>query len=173
MVVESPAKAKTIEKYLGGDYAVRASYGHIRDLPESKLGVDVERDFAVEYVVPEDSERHVAELRRARKAAGDVVLATDFDREGEAIAFHVATLLDVDPATAKRVTFTEITRDAILEAFTQPARDRPAARRRPGGAPDPRPPRGLQDLTAPVEACAAGALGRPGPVGGGPPHRRA
>jgi DNA topoisomerase-1 len=120
VVVESPAKAKTIEKYLGGDYAVRASYGHIRDLPRSKLGVDVEHDFAVEYAVPEDSERHVAELRRARKAAGDVVLATDFDREGEAIAFHVATLLDVDPTTAKRVTFTEITRDAILEAFTHP-----------------------------------------------------
>jgi len=120
VVVESPAKAKTIEKYLGGDYAVRASYGHIRDLPKSKLGVDVERDFAVEYVVPEDSERHVGELRRVMKTADDLVLATDFDREGEAIAFHVAAVLKVDPASAKRVTFTEITRDAILEAFTQP-----------------------------------------------------
>ncbi|MEX0985575.1 MAG: type I DNA topoisomerase [Actinomycetota bacterium] len=120
VVVESPAKAKTIEKYLGGDYTVRASYGHIRDLPRSKLGVDVEHDFAVEYVVPEDSERHVAELRRALKATGELVLATDFDREGEAIAYHVATLLGVDPAGAKRVTFTEITRDAILEAFTHP-----------------------------------------------------
>ncbi len=120
VVVESPAKAKTIEKYLGGDYTVRASYGHIRDLPKSKLGVDPEQDFAVTYVVPEDSERHLAELKRAMKGADDVVLATDYDREGEAIAFHVATLLGVDPATAKRVTFTEITKDAILDAFRQP-----------------------------------------------------
>jgi DNA topoisomerase I len=120
VVVESPAKAKTIEKYLGGAFTVRASYGHIRDLPKSKLGVDAEHDFAVEYVVPEDSERHVAELRKASKGADDVVLATDFDREGEAIAFHVASLLGVEPSGAKRVTFTEITRDAILEAFAHP-----------------------------------------------------
>jgi DNA topoisomerase-1 len=120
VVVESPAKAKTIEKYLGTDFTVRASFGHIRDLPKSKLGVDPEHDFAVTYVVPEDSERHLAELKRAMKGAGDVVLATDYDREGEAIAFHVATLLGVDPATAKRVTFTEITKDAILSAFRDP-----------------------------------------------------
>jgi DNA topoisomerase-1 len=80
----------------------------------------VEHDFVPDYVVPEDSERHVADLRKAMKKAGDVILATDYDREGEAIAFHVASLLGVDPAGAKRVTFTEITRDAILEAFTQP-----------------------------------------------------
>ena len=122
VVVESPAKAKTIEKYLGGDYAVRASYGHIRDLGKGYggLGVDVEHDFVPDYVVPEDSERHVAELKRALRTADDLILATDYDREGEAIAYHVASLLGVDPATAKRVTFTEITRDAILEAFTQP-----------------------------------------------------
>jgi DNA topoisomerase-1 len=120
VVVESPAKAKTIEKYLGGDYTVRASYGHIRDLPKSQLGVDVEHDFAPEYTVPEDSERHVRELRSALKQADDLVLATDYDREGEAIAFHVATLLGVAPDVAKRVTFTEITRDAIIEAFRQP-----------------------------------------------------
>src|SRR5919197_403753 len=120
VVAESPAKAKTIEKYLGGDFAVRASYGHIRDLPKSQLGVDVERDFAPEYIVPEDSARHVRELKTALKRAEDLVLATDYDREGEAIAFHVATLLGVSPEEAKRVTFTEITRDAILEAFQQP-----------------------------------------------------
>ena len=120
VVVESPAKAKTIEKYLGGDYAVRASYGHIRDLPRSKLGVDVEKGFAVQYEVPEDSKRHVSELKRALKQADDLVLATDYDREGEAIAYHVATLMGVDPTGAKRVTFTEITRDAILEAFANP-----------------------------------------------------
>jgi DNA topoisomerase I len=120
VVVESPAKAKTIEKYLGGDYAVRASYGHIRDLPKSKLGVDPEHDFAVTYEVPEDSKRHLSELKKALKGADDLVLATDYDREGEAIAYHVATLLGVDPTQAKRVTFTEITRDAILEAFREP-----------------------------------------------------
>jgi DNA topoisomerase I len=123
VVVESPAKAKTIEKYLGGDYAVRASYGHIRDLGKGYggLGVDVEHAFTPDYVVPEDSKRHVGELKRALKAgSGDLILATDYDREGEAIAFHVASLLGIDPATAKRVTFTEITRDAILDAFGRP-----------------------------------------------------
>lgn len=120
VVVESPAKAKTIEKYLGSDYAVRASYGHIRDLPKSDLGVDVDRGFEVTYEVPEDSKRHVAALKKALKQADQLVLATDYDREGEAIAFHVADLLGVDPGQAKRVTFTEITRDAILEAFRHP-----------------------------------------------------
>ncbi|MGH2539452.1 MAG: type I DNA topoisomerase [Actinomycetota bacterium] len=123
VVVESPAKAKTIEKYLGGEYAVRASYGHIRDLGKGYggLGVDVEHAFTPDYVVPEDSKRHVSELKKALKGgSGDLILATDYDREGEAIAYHVATLLGVDPATAKRVTFTEITRDAILDAFGQP-----------------------------------------------------
>src|SRR6266513_4555502 len=120
VVVESPAKAKTIEKYLGDGYAVRASYGHIRDLPRSKLGVDPDQDFAVQYEVPEDSKRHVADLKKALKQNEDLVLATDYDREGEAIAFHVATLLGVEPSDAKRVTFTEITRDAIIDAFAHP-----------------------------------------------------
>ena len=120
VVVESPAKAKTIEKYLGSDYAVRASYGHIRDLPKSDLGVAVDDGFEVTYEVPEDSKKHLAALKKALKDAEDLVLATDYDREGEAIAFHVATLLGRNPAEAKRVTFTEITRDAILEAFQNP-----------------------------------------------------
>ncbi|RPI24383.1 MAG: type I DNA topoisomerase, partial [Actinobacteria bacterium] len=120
VVVESPAKAKTIEKYLGPDFAVRASFGHIRDLPKSDLGVDVDEGFTVTYEVPDDSKKHVAELKKAHKVSEELVLATDYDREGEAIAFHVATLLGVDPERAKRVTFTEITRDAILEAFAHP-----------------------------------------------------
>jgi len=120
VVVESPTKAKTLERYLGPDYTVRASYGHIRDLPKSKLGVDTEREFEPEYVVPEASEKHVKALRAAHKKADELVLATDFDREGEAIAYHVAEILKVDPASAKRVTFTEITKDAILEAFQSP-----------------------------------------------------
>jgi DNA topoisomerase I len=120
VVVESPAKAKTIEKYLGGDYAVRASFGHVRDLPKSQLGVDVDDGFEPVYEVPDDSKRHVAELRRALKQAGELVLATDYDREGEAIAYHVATLLGVSPDSAKRITFTEITRDAIIDSVQHP-----------------------------------------------------
>jgi DNA topoisomerase I len=120
VIVESPAKAKTIEKYLGDDYAVRASFGHVRDLPKSQLGVDVEKDFGVTYEVPEDSKKHVADLKRAMKGASDLILATDYDREGEAIAFHVATLLGLDPRKTKRIAFTEITRDAILEAVQHP-----------------------------------------------------
>src|SRR2546422_10161299 len=107
VVVESPAKAKTIEKYLGGEYTVRASYGHIRDLPKSKLGVDTEANFEPEYVVPEDSERAVRELRKALKASDDLVLATDYDREGDATAVHVAEARKVDPAVAQRGTITE------------------------------------------------------------------
>jgi DNA topoisomerase I len=120
VVVESPAKAKTIEKYLGGDYAVRASFGHVRDLPKSQLGVDIDDGFAVTYEVPPDSKKHVADLKRALKTADELILATDYDREGEAIAYHVATLLGVPPERAKRITFTEITRDAIIEAVRHP-----------------------------------------------------
>ncbi len=122
VVVESPAKAKTIEKYLGSDYKVLASYGHIRDLSKKHggFGVDIEHDFTPDYVVPEDSKKHVAALKSALKKVDDLVLATDFDREGEAIAFDVADELKVELSRAKRVTFTEITRDAILEAFQHP-----------------------------------------------------
>ncbi len=122
VVVESPAKAKTIERYLGSDYKVLASYGHIRDLSKKHggYGVDIENDFAPDYVVTEDSKRHVAALKSALKKADELVLATDFDREGEAIAFDVADELKVELSRAKRVTFTEITRDAILEAFLHP-----------------------------------------------------
>jgi DNA topoisomerase-1 len=120
VIVESPAKAKTIEKYLGDDYAVRASFGHVRDLPKSQLGVDVDDGFEPVYEVPEDSKRHVADLKRALKGADELVLATDYDREGEAIAYHVATLLGVPSDEAKRITFTEITRDAIIESVLHP-----------------------------------------------------
>src|SRR6266540_1500475 len=120
VVVESPTKAKTLERYLGGDYSVKASYGHIRDLPKNKMGVDTDRDFTPEYVVSEGSQRHVSALKTAFKRADGLVLATDYDREGEAIAFHVAEVLGVDPSSAERVTFTEITEDAVREAFEHP-----------------------------------------------------
>jgi DNA topoisomerase-1 len=120
VVVESPTKAKTLERYLGPNYTVKASYGHIRDLPKNKLGVDTEHEFEPEYIVPDSSKKAVTALKSAHKKAEDLVLATDFDREGEAIAFHVAEILGVEPGDAKRVTFTEITKDAVLEAFREP-----------------------------------------------------
>src|SRR5436309_353182 len=120
VVVESPTKAKTLERFLGSDFAVKASFGHIRDLPKNKIGVDTERNFEPDYVVPEGSKKAVTALKTAHKKAADLILATDYDREGEAIAFHVAEVLGVDPSEAKRVTFTEITRDAIVEAFERP-----------------------------------------------------
>ncbi|MBI2237544.1 MAG: toprim domain-containing protein, partial [Actinobacteria bacterium] len=93
VVVESPTKAKTLERCLGQGYTVRASYGHIRDLPKNKLGVDTEREFEPEYVVPQGSGKAVSPLKAAHKKADELVLATDFDREGEAIAYHVAEIL--------------------------------------------------------------------------------
>ena len=110
MIVESPAKARTIERYLGDDYRVLASYGHVRDLPENpgkgKFGVDVDHDFAPEYVVSDDRSKQVAEISKAAKARPTVFLATDLDREGEAIAWHVAEAANVPPREAQRVTST-------------------------------------------------------------------
>jgi DNA topoisomerase-1 len=120
VIVESPTKAKTLERYLGSEFSVKASMGHIRDLPESKIGVDTERNFEPEYVVPEPKKKVATALRQAHRRTSELWLATDFDREGEAIAYHLAEVLDVDPETAKRVTFTEITRDAVREAFDHP-----------------------------------------------------
>ncbi len=120
VIVESPTKAKTLERYLGSDYTVAASRGHVRDLPEDRMGVATDRDFEPEYVVPEDKAATVDQLRRAFKGSGGLWLATDFDREGEAIAWHVAESIGADPRTANRVTFTEITRQAVQDAFQQP-----------------------------------------------------
>src|SRR6476646_6540196 len=120
VIVESPTKAKTLERYLGSDYTVAASRGHVRDLPQDRMGVDIPHDFQPEYVVPEDKVATVEQLRRAFKGSGGLWLATDFDREGEAIAWHVAESIGADPRTANRVTFTEITRSAVQEAFQQP-----------------------------------------------------
>jgi DNA topoisomerase-1 len=120
VIVESPTKAKTLERYLGSGFTVKASVGHIRDLPESGLGVDPERNFEAQFVVPEKKQKVVTSLKAAHKRAADLYLATDFDREGEAIAYHVAEVLGVDPEEAKRVTFTEITEEAVREAFAAP-----------------------------------------------------
>src|SRR5438874_1958127 len=119
VVVESPTKARTLERMLGPRYKVEASFGHIRDLPKSKLGVDL-KTFEPEYIVPEDSEKQARLLRREAKSAPHVWLATDLDREGEAIAWHLADIINVPKSKLKRVTFHEITPAAIDEAFKHP-----------------------------------------------------
>ena len=128
VIVESPAKAKTINKYLGGDFVVKASVGHIRDLPgkapkgskQPVPGVDIENDFEPEYEVLPEKQKIATELRKAAKSASEVWFATDLDREGEAIAWHLAELLGVKIESAKRVVFNAITRDEIRRAFEHP-----------------------------------------------------
>ena len=124
VIVESPAKAKTIERYLGPGYTVLASYGHVRDLPEKlgkgQLGVDVEHDFAPVYEIVADRRRHVAAIQKAARTADKIYLATDLDREGEAIAWHVAEAAHLPAAKTVRVTFSEITEQAIRTAFAAP-----------------------------------------------------
>src|SRR3989338_517353 len=121
VIVESPAKAKTIEKYLGKGYRVRASVGHVRDLPKSnKDAVDIAGGFLPHYVVSEGKEKVIAELRKEAKKADDVLLATDPDREGEAIAWHIAELIKKDNKNIKRVVFHEITEPAVKAAIEHP-----------------------------------------------------
>ena len=124
VIVESPAKARTIERYLGADYRVLASYGHVRDLPENpgkgKFGVDVDHDFEPEYVISADRRKQVADIEKAARSADAIFLATDLDREGEAIAWHVAEATHMAPDKTRRVTFNEITESAIREAFAHP-----------------------------------------------------
>ena len=120
VIVESPAKAKTIEKYLGQDFRVKASMGHLRDLPKSTLGVDVENGFAPYYVVNDNKRKTVAELKRALKNADELWLATDEDREGEAIAWHLLEVLK-PKVPVRRMVFHEITKEAIAEAKDVPA----------------------------------------------------
>ena len=120
LIVESPSKAKTITKYLGDDYVVKASMGHLRDLPKKKLAVDPENDFAVDYEPIEGKGKLIKELSDAASAADLIYLATDPDREGEAISWHLAELLKLDPQKTSRVTFNEITKPAITEAVKHP-----------------------------------------------------
>lgn len=120
VIVESPAKAKTIEKYLGSTYTVKSSIGHIRGLPSKNGSVDVANDFAPKYEVSADKKKVIAELKREVKAADTVWLASDEDREGEAIAWHLAEVLKLDPKTTKRIVFHEITKSALDEAVQNP-----------------------------------------------------
>jgi DNA topoisomerase-1 len=120
VIVESPAKAKTINKYLGVNFTVKASMGHVRDLPEKGMGVDIEHSFAPTYEILASRKKIVSDLRASAKGCDEVYLATDLDREGEAIAWHLAHALGLDIKTTKRVVFNEITKSAILNAFKEP-----------------------------------------------------
>lgn len=120
VIVESPAKAKTIQKFLGNGYVVKSSFGHIRDLQDKKLSVDVEKGFTPEYVIPSDKKKVVAELKKAAESASTVWLASDEDREGEAISWHLYETLGLKEAQTRRIVFHEITRDAIVNAVRNP-----------------------------------------------------
>lgn len=120
LIVESPAKAKTIEKILGSDFEVKSCYGHIRDLEKSEMGIDIKKGFKPRYIVPEDKEKVVKELKQLAKKSDEVWLATDEDREGEAISWHLCEVLGLDPITTKRIVFHEITKPAIKSAVEKP-----------------------------------------------------
>lgn len=120
LIVESPAKAKTIEKYLGSDFEVKSSYGHIRDLEKDDMGIDVKHNYSPRYIIPEDKQKVVKELKSVAKKADEVWLATDEDREGEAISWHLCEVLGLDPVKTKRIVFHEITKPAIQRAVQHP-----------------------------------------------------
>src|SRR3990172_4810093 len=120
VIVESPAKAKTVGQILGKGYRVKASLGHVRDLPKSRMGVDVERGFLPHYIVPRQKQAIVKELRKALEGVGAVYLATDPDREGEAISWHLVQAVPLGGVAVHRVVFHEITKEAVEGAFREP-----------------------------------------------------
>lgn len=122
LIVESPAKAKTIEKILGSDFQVKSCFGHIRDLQKAGMGIDLEKNFKPTYIVPAEKQKVVAELKRLAEKSEEVWLATDEDREGEAISWHLCEVLGLDPKKTKRIVFHEITKPAILAAVENPRR---------------------------------------------------
>src|SRR6056297_1007732 len=120
VIVESPAKAKTIEKFLGKDFLVKSSFGHVRDLAKKNLGINIENNFQPEYIVSADKKKVVKELKDLAKKANTVWIASDEDREGEAIAWHLQEVLDLEEEKTKRIVFHEITKDAIQNAIEHP-----------------------------------------------------
>ena len=117
VIVESPAKAKTIEKFLGKDFRVVSSFGHIRDLAKKNLGIDVKNNFTPDYEIPKEKTKVVSELRKAASDSKNIWIASDEDREGEAIAWHLASVLKLDLTSTKRIVFHEITKEAISNAI--------------------------------------------------------
>src|SRR3982751_4665026 len=120
LIVESPAKAKTIEGILGKDFEVKSCFGHIRDLEKNDMGIDINNNFKPTYIVPAEKERVVRELKTIAKKSDEVWLASDEDREGESISWHLAEVLGLDPKTTKRIVFHEITKPAIQKAVQNP-----------------------------------------------------
>ena len=120
VIVESPAKAKTIEKFLGSAFIVKSSFGHIRDLSKKNLGIDIENGFEPDYLISEDKTKVVSELKSLAKKSKIVWLASDEDREGEAIAWHLQEALELDKSKTKRIVFHEITKEAITNAINNP-----------------------------------------------------
>ncbi len=121
VIVESPTKAKTISKFLQNGYIVQSSFGHLRDLPKSKMGVDIENDtFEPRYVIPKDKHKYIKKIKQSAEKADQVIFATDEDREGEAISWHLANILNIEPVEAKRIVFHEITKHAVEEALQNP-----------------------------------------------------
>src|SRR5688572_22951828 len=120
MIVESPAKAKTIEKFLGKDFKVKSSFGHIRDLEKGNGAIDIANGFEPKYIISPEKKKTVKELKEAAKNAEEIWLATDEDREGEAISWHLCSVLDLDPEKTKRIVFREITKPAIQKAISEP-----------------------------------------------------
>jgi len=122
VIVESPAKVKTLQKFLGGDYVIKASVGHIKDLPEGELGVDLEKDFQPQYVTITGKAKVIRELKKASKAVKNIYLGPDPDREGEAIAWHIAEEIGNGDKKIYRVLFNEITKKAVLDAIHHPGK---------------------------------------------------
>src|SRR6478672_2443639 len=120
LIVESPAKAKTIEKILGPDFEVKSCFGHIRDLEKDDMGIDIKNNFKPRYIVPDEKKKVVSDLKSSAKKSGEVWLATDEDREGEAISWHLCEVLGLDPTKTKRIVFHEITKPAIQKAVLSP-----------------------------------------------------
>ena len=120
VIVESPAKAGTIQKFLGKDFIVKSSYGHIRDLQESDLSIDIKAGFKPQYVIPADKKKTVTELKKAAKEASVVWLASDEDREGEASSLHLFETLGLEKEKTRRIAFHEITKTALLNAIENP-----------------------------------------------------
>ena len=177
LIVESPAKAKTINKYLGKDFLVLASYGHVRDLPGKDGAVNVDDDFAMRYEVQEKNQKHVDAITKAAKDAEAIYLASDPDREGEAIAWHIGEILRkkslLKDKALHRVVFTEITPKAINACRRTPAPDRRRPGRRLSGAPRAGPSGRLQPVTGAVAQDQERPVGRPRAIAGPAPDLRA
>ena len=168
VIVESPAKARTVARFLGDKYVVKASMGHVRDLPRKTMGVDIEKDFEPTYEQVRGRESVIREIKKAAKDAESVYLATDPDREGEAISWHMveAVGLPQDSSALKRVVFHEITRPAIEEAFNDPRQIDMQLVNAPAGQENPGPYRRIQTQPSLVEQGPKRSLGRACAVGG-------